>query len=433
MSGATALAGVGTGPRLLAGLGNGQRLDLAAHLEVHGPVTSLRTRRRAEHPLIEAIAEAGVRGRGGAGFPTASKLRAVKAAGRRPVVVINGSEGEPLSQKDTLLLLRTPHLVLDGAAAVAEALGAKEVVVYLHRGREAVERSVQAAIRERDDASLFTLVAGPARYVAGESSAVANFLSGGPAIPTTTPPRVSERGVGGRPTMLSNAETYAHIGLVARHGPEWFRTVGTASEPGTLLLTITGAVQAPGVVEVPFGTLISTALELAGGVSDASVGYLLGGYAGTWMRPEIANDLALASMVMRERRAGIGVGLIAVLPQAACVLAETANIMRWLANESARQCGPCLNGLPAIAEATEALATGRVDEFVLGKLERWARMVEGRGSCHHPGGAVQTLRSALDTFADHTNQHLMSGPCSQAHRTWLAIPAVPTGPDADFR
>jgi NADH:ubiquinone oxidoreductase subunit F (NADH-binding) len=427
-------SGVGSGPRLLAGLGEGARLDLSRHLALHGALPVRRSKRRHEHPLFAALDQAGLRGRGGGGYPSGTKMRAVKAGGRRPVVVVNASEGEPLSQKDALLLLRAPHLVLDGAMAVAEALEAKEVVIYLHRGREAIERSVHAAVDERSGDVRFTVIAGPARYVAGEASAAVSYISGGPAIPVTTPPRVSGRGVNGRPTMLSNAETYAHIGLIARHGPEWFRSVGTASEPGTLLLTVTGAVARPGVLEVPFGTTIGAAVNLAGGADPGTPAVLLGGYAGTWLRPEVAWGMSLSTVMLREQHASLGVGLIAILPTNSCVLTENARILRWLADESARQCGPCLNGLPTIAGVLEALAWGRTDDMVLGRLERLGGMVEGRGSCHHPGGAVGTYRSVLASFRDHVNEHLLTGPCEYAlTSSALTIPAAPIGSDAEFK
>lgn len=430
----SAPGGVEAGPRLLAGLAGGARLDLAGHLAVHGSLPTFRARRRSEPPLIGMLEAAGVRGRGGAGFPAASKMRAVLAGGRKPVVVVNASEGEPMSQKDTVLLLRSPHLIIDGAVLAAEALDAKEVVVYLHRGRPGVERSVTTAVAERRDPVRVTVVAGPARYVAGESSAVANFLSGGPAVPVTTPPRISERGVSGRPTYLSNAETFAHIALVGRHGPDWYRSVGTASEPGTLLLTVSGAVQRPGVIEVPFGTTIGEALSMAGGPTGPSNGLLMGGYAGTWLRPEAVQDVPLMTLRLKEIGAGLGVGLLALLPDTSCVITESARIVRWLADESAQQCGPCLNGLPAIAGAIESLAAGRADDLVIGRIERWLRMVNGRGSCHHPGGLVMTVNSLFKAYRDHVDHHLIHGPCANVGTsTALPVPEAPYGPDVEFQ
>ena len=141
--------------------------------------------------------------------------------------------------------------------------------------------------------------------------------------------------------MLSNSETYAHIGLIARHGPEWFRSLGTAWEPGTLLLTVTGAVARPGVLEVPFGTTIGAAVNLAGGADPGTPAVLLCGYAGTWLCPGVVWEMSLSTVMLRGQHASLGVGLIAILPTNFCVLTENARILHWLADESARQCGPC--------------------------------------------------------------------------------------------
>lgn len=243
-------------PQLTTGFDLVERLDLAMHLKVHGPLEPMTGERLAE--LAEAIS---LRGRGGAGFPFGKKLRAVAKAsirrGVRPVVVINGSEGEPACRKDTVLLNRAPHLILDGALLAAEALGARTLVVAVTRN--STEISVRNALAERGLSDRrgqhlrARVVRTPERMVSGEASAVIRAVNGGPALPPGRRERAAESGVGGAPTLLSNAETYAQLAVAARIGSRRYGHTGLPDEPGTVLLTVSGAVARPMVVEVPTG------------------------------------------------------------------------------------------------------------------------------------------------------------------------------------
>jgi NADH:ubiquinone oxidoreductase subunit F (NADH-binding) len=417
---------VGWPPRLLAGARpGGPALSLDEHHDVHGPRPELRRRTDAE-ALIRLVAEVGLRGRGGAGYPLASKLAAV-AGRRRGVVVVNGAESEPASRKDATLLACTPHLVLDGAMLAAQAVRAREVVVWLHRDPTGPPSPVEYAIEERamagEDPVFVRAEYGPARYVSGQSSAAVNYLSGGPALPTMSPPHAADRGVGGHPTVVSNVETLAQLGLLARHGADWFGSVGTPDEPGTLLVTVTGAVRRGSVLEVPFGTPLGHLLRSADLVERPQA-VLIGGYAGSWLPWPSAAGLPLTVRDLRAAGAGLGVGLVAVLPAGRCGLAETAHLTTWLAGENAGQCGPCVNGLPAIAGAMRALATGTHDLETVPRLYRWTSMVTGRGLCHHPDGVAGLVRSALRVFKPEIAGHL-AGWCSGTHHQPL-LPVAAT-------
>jgi NADH:ubiquinone oxidoreductase subunit F (NADH-binding) len=347
----------------------------------------------------------------------AAKLAAV--AGRRAgLVVANGAESEPASRKDAVLLAGAPHLVLDGAATAAELVGADEVVVWLHDDPlmpvtttpSALEEAIAERSRRGVDGVLFSVRYGPARYVAGESSAVVRQLSGGPAVPTRTPPHATERGVFGRPTLLSNVETLAQLALLARGGPAWFGSVGTPDEAGTVLVTLTGAVGRPTVAEVPFGTTIGGVLDVAG-LTAQPAAVLVGGYAGTWLPWTRAAGLQLTSRTLRAAGASLGVGLLGVLPRHRCGLAETARLVEWLAGETAGQCGPCVNGLPSMAGAFRSLADGEAAPGTVERLHRWSAMVTGRGLCHHPDGVAHLVRSALRVFEPEVRLHLDRAPC----------------------
>jgi NADH:ubiquinone oxidoreductase subunit F (NADH-binding) len=402
-------------PRLLRGLHrDGRPVSLAEHLTLHGPLPGPPRHRGPDHGLIDLVGRAGLCGRGGAGFPTARKLASV-AAGRRPIVVANGAEGEPLSAKDRALLTQTPHLVLDGAALAARAVGATEVIVAT--GTKSA-RSVTAAVAERAARHLdqihATVVIVPDRFVAGEETALVSFLGEGPGLPTLTPPRPFERGVRGRPTLVQNVESLAHLALIARHGAEWFRAIGPPGEPGSTLLTVQGAVRHPGVYEVARGSRLSEVLAAAGGPATALQAFLIGGYAGAWLPARAVWDVPLCDGALRSQGGILGAGIVLAFPAEACGITETARIAAYLAKESAGQCGPCVHGLSAISAALADLARGRAPNDVVERLQDWAWQVTGRGACHHPDGAARMATSALAAFAADVATHGRHNPCAGA-------------------
>jgi len=358
--------------------------------------------------IIDVVDGSGLRGRGGAGFPTALKMHAVREAGGRAIVVANGAEGETVAAKDKTLLAYVPHLVLDGATVAARAVRARDAIVAVPSSLLTV---VEQAIAELDDGRVrLKVVAVPDTFVAGEETALVSFLNGGPAVPTFTPPRPFERGVRGLPTLVQNVETLAHLALIARHGARWFRSAGTDDQPGTTLVTVSGSVRRPGVAEIPIGYPLDLLLRDVGGVRGEASAFLIGGYFGTWVAAGALDDIVLADVELQRHGASLGARAIVVLPQGACGVRETARIARYLANESARQCGPCLNGLDAVASDLEQLVLPRrsVDGS---RLERRLAMIAGRGACRHPDGAVRLVASALRVFASDVERHLSGRRC----------------------
>ena len=390
-------------PRLLpAGFAAGPA-SLADHLARYGPaqLAGLTGPRRAA--LIEEVERSGLTGRGGAAFPTARKLAAV-AAGRDPVVVANGTEGEPASAKDKILLARSPHLVLDGAALAAGLVGARQAVIVVHHAvREIIDEAVAERRRAGADRIRIRVMTAADRFVAGEASAVVHWIERGIPTPTATPPRLSARGLGGRPTLVQNVETLAHLALIGRFGASWFRSAGTIDEPGTMLVTVLGAVRQPCVQEIAIGTPVGTVLDMAGGSSAPLQALLIGGYFGRWADAAPAVTAPFSTAGLAPLGASVGAGLIAALPASACGLAETARVTRYLADQSAGQCGPCLFGLDAVAGEVQRLAEGRTSDPA--RLHCWLGQVNGRGACSHPDGAVRLISSALTVFADELDQH----------------------------
>jgi NADH:ubiquinone oxidoreductase subunit F (NADH-binding) len=356
--------------------------------------------------MVRVIEASGLTGRGGAGFPSATKLRSV-SRGRRTVVVANGTEGEPASAKDKVLMIRNPHLVLDGLEAAAELVGARRSYVAVASDSYAAIAALEAAAAERAGRAP-EIVRVPDRFVAGEESAVVHWLNDGRATPTGRRP--FERGVDGRPTLVQNVETLAHVALIVRYGAAWFRTAGTANEPGTALATVLGAVRAPGVIELELGATFGEAFDRCGGLSERIQAVLVGGYFGSWIAPDL--DTALSDEALRPRGASLGARTIVALPHAVCGLAETARVTRYMAGESAGQCGPCVFGLAALADGFESIAEcrGSVDD-ALDRIPRLHAQIARRGACAHPDGTLGLVMSALDVFSPEIEVH-RSGRCT---------------------
>jgi NADH:ubiquinone oxidoreductase subunit F (NADH-binding) len=423
-------------PRLTIGWAAARRPSrLAEHHDRYGPLPAGGRGHRGR--LADAVTAAGLTGRGGAGFPTGIKLRSVASGHGRAVVVANGMESEPASRKDQALLARAPHLVLDGAVLAARAVGADTVHVCLDREQTGQAGLVWAAIEERQLASLdpvrLLVHELPRRYVSSEGSALVSWLNGGDARPTAAPPRPSERGVGRRPTLVDNVETLAHIALIARYGPDWFREAGDPGAPGTLLVTVAGAAAGPGVYEIEGGTRVGDVLAMSGAAADT---LLIGGYFGTWHSVPSVAGLPLTAAGLRAAGGSPGAGVVYALPGGCCGLAATARILRYLAEQGAQQCGPCRFGLPAIADDFAQLAAARPQRDLLARLDRRLGVIPGRGACRHPDGAVRMAASALTAFAGDVRAHAAGHACPAARQRGpqadgLAVPRL--GPDAGWR
>ncbi|OIK02228.1 NADH-quinone oxidoreductase subunit NuoF family protein [Streptomyces monashensis] len=407
--------------RLTAGLDRHPHLDLAAHTRVHSPLPD------PDRDALLGLAEAlDLCGRGGAGFPFARKAQAVLATADRTgtplVVVVNGAEGEPASAKDKTLLGRTPHLVLDGACLAAAAFGAEEIVIGVAAGSPG-EIAVPAALAERQLPCPARTVCLPERFISGESGALIRGINGLPVVPAPLKARAADGGPGGvrrRPTLLANAESWAQLAVAARLGPDAYAALGTASEPGTVLLTVNRPVAEPLVVEVPTGTPLGPVLDACG--LQPGAGVLVGGYHGAWLRPWDAVDAPLSRAGLADLGGTLGAGAIVALPDDTCPLGETARIAAWLATESAGQCGPCRRGLPEAAEAMGVLAAGAAEPAVLEDARRALGAAQGGGACSHPDGTARFLLTALEVFSEDLDAHLSGAGCGRPVRGVLPLP-----------
>jgi NADH:ubiquinone oxidoreductase subunit F (NADH-binding) len=210
---------------------------------------------------------------------------------------------------------------------------------------------------------------------------------------------------------VANVETLAHVALIARHGGDWFRRLGTVEDPGSALVTVTGAVRHPGVYEIALGSGLGTLLASAGGEAEPVRAFLLGGYAGAWIDAAEAARVRLGRRELAALGGRLGAGVVVALPHSACPVAETTRVAGWLADQSAGQCGPCVNGLAAIADELADVCDGSAGPDARQRLQRWCALATGRGACAHPDGTAAFVASALRVFAVEILDHMRHGPC----------------------
>ncbi|MFF3457357.1 NADH-ubiquinone oxidoreductase-F iron-sulfur binding region domain-containing protein [Streptomyces sp. NPDC002730] len=370
--------------------------------------------------LLAHIAAAGLRGRGGAGFPVAVKLRTVRDAGGAPVVVANGEEGEPGSVKDRWLLRARPHLVLDGLARAAAITGAVRGFIYLSDPYAGAR--VRHALAERPPRLPVEVIETGHTYVAGEETAVVRRINGGPAMPTAKPPRPFERGVGDEPTLVSNVETLARIALIAGR-PELRRRIARAT-----LLTLSGSHGTPLLTEVPYGSTLA-ALAAAQGTPDAT-GALMGGLFGGLIGAG-SLGLPLDPGALTAAGTALGCGAIRFLAPGECPVAVAADAVDHLAAESSRQCGVCVSGTAAISDTLHRLTAGTAGPDSVERLLRWSSGLPGRGACGLLDAAAGTAGSLLLAFPEPVRAHLGTpcpacdaSPPSGGHRLSVPVPDV---------
>jgi NADH:ubiquinone oxidoreductase subunit F (NADH-binding) len=390
------------GPRLLAGIAAGPGL-----FEHRATWPAPRTFDTAQ--LLATLEAVPVHGRGGAGFPFARKLRTAVISGKRRSVVVNAAEGEPASAKDSVLLVAAPHLVLDGAEAVARALGAPGIHVVVGHDRPSVRVALDDALAEREHAGLPVEVhTTRSSFIGGQESAVLELLEGRNNLPVTSwaPPSVA--GLGGRPTLVSNAETFAQVAAVLVLGPAGYAELGTPAEPGTTLLTVAGDGPYGAVIEAPYGVGLGEVLQFCG--YDPASAVLLGGYHGSWVPVGAASPLSISREQLTGRGLSLGAGVVLPLDARTCPVVVTAGVTGYLAGVAARRCGPCVQGLPALAEAVGALADG-AGRAATRRIEDLTALIPGRGACANPDGTSRLVASMLRAFPAEVRTHEL-GSCS---------------------
>lgn len=409
-----------TGARVLAAGGPG----LDAYRDGGGYQGLDQVRSRGGDWLREEISASGLRGRGGAAFPLATKWEAALAGSPPRYVVVNGAEDEPGSLKDRFLLATRPHLVVEGALCSAVALGAGRIVCYVNE--EAVQplEAVAAALAEVEAAGVageieLSLVAAPAAYVAGEDSCALEFIEKGEAKPKprAKPPYPAEHGIDGHPTVVSNVETLAHVALVARHGAGWFKEVGTRGYPGTLLVTLPASCARPGVFEVDGGTSLAEVLDRCGGgpAGVAFRGAQVGGPAAGWLKAAHF-DVLLDPEAMAVRGSMLGCAAVRLLPEDRCAVDAVAEVERFFATESCGKCPLCRGETQFFDRVLSGLRDGKgIKAAHLDKAMELAGMAAAGTDCALARFPAAPLRSARELFPEDFAAHLEGGDCGRTH------------------
>jgi NADH:ubiquinone oxidoreductase subunit F (NADH-binding) len=374
--------------------------------------------------IISELEQAGLRGRGGAAFPTARKWAlAAAAAGPRKCVVANGGEHEPGSRKDRWLIEHRPHAVIEGLLLCGLATGAGEGWLYLIEDMAAALASAERAIGELRKAGLLgpdilgstfsfdvKVHRAPTTYVAGEETAALNAIEGKPAKPRKKPPFPGEAGLFGVPTTVNNVETLAHVPWLLRHGAAAYAAIGTAQSKGTLLFTLGDEVRKPGVYELPFGSSYRQLIEQCGGglKSGLPVRAVLPAMSCSFLSAEHL-DAPIAYETLRELGTSPGCGGVRVVDTATDVVALTLDIARFFMKEQCGQCPPCRMETNQFVHILQGMQAGS-EKGYREKLHKMADFARKKGLCSLIEMAAAPVLSAANLFAEDFARAAGAGP-----------------------
>ncbi len=373
--------------------------------------------------IIDVITASGLRGRGGAGFPTGQKW-SFAAAEAEPTkyVVANGGEDEPGSQKDRVVLENYPHKVLEGVMLAAYAIGAQEAVLYINSQYTDAQARMEQAIREATDAGFLgeggipvkvRIHPAPQEYVAGEDSAALEVIEGKKPLPRQKPPFPTTGGLYGKPTVVNNVETFAYVPAIVRKGPEWFRSQGTADNPGTMLFTLPASVRMPGVVELPVGTPLRELIEEHGGGLASGKGVkavLPGGPSSGFIRGDDL-DVPMDRGPLMERGSALGCGVLRIVEEGECIVEYVDEIAKFFARESCGQCPACQMETNALAKITDQVEKGNGTQALLEQVPKLGAFAKGKGFCSLISMPIPPLTSAIKLFPEDFTYHLEHHAC----------------------
>ncbi|MFP3550652.1 NADH-ubiquinone oxidoreductase-F iron-sulfur binding region domain-containing protein [Paraburkholderia sp. SIMBA_049] len=366
--------------------------------------------------VITEIADADLRGMGGAGFPTHRKWAPVAAApDGDKYIICNGNEDEPGTFKDRFLLEHTPHQVIEGALIAAVATRANHVVLYVNPHqpealavtREAVQQwrahRLFAAIEQRLGGLLsLGVVPSSGLYIGGEETAVIASVEGGFPFPRRKPPFPAEQGVHGAPTIVNNTETLAHVPGILRHGAQWYRNLGEGDAAGTKLYSLSGDVLRPGLYELPMGTRLETLIFVHGGgmLQDKEFKAVFTGGPSNTLLTRRDLDVALDFDSVRQRQSRLGTGAMIVVSEGTSIVRKVAEYVSFFAQGSCGQCPPCKGGTFQLMRLLNRLDTGRGVRADLDALENLCRILPGSGRCGLIDGAVTVVESSINQFRE---------------------------------
>jgi NADH-quinone oxidoreductase subunit F len=380
--------------------------------------------------VIHEVAEAGLRGRGGAGFPTGKKWSFTRDCSEQPrYVVLNGGEDEPGSKKDRLLLEKVPHLVIEGVILAAYGIGAGKSYIYINRQYEAALDSVREALSEAKAAGYWgervlgsdfsleiAITEAPPNYVAGEDTAALEVIEGKPPLPRQKPPFPATVGLFGKPTTVNNVETLANIPPIIDKGAAWYRSFGTAESPGTMIFSLGDEVLRPGIYELPFGTPLRFLIEECGGglKSGRKIKAILPGGPSSAFLPADKIDVALDHNSVREAGSSIGCGVVRIFGEGECVVEETLRIAEFFARESCGQCPSCRMETNMLATMLRKVQQGQGGAAIMDQFAKVIAFNKGKGFCNLINMPGPPIESAVRLFPGDFDAHLSRGRCASS-------------------
>lgn len=377
--------------------------------------------------VIKLVTDAGLRGRGGAGFPTGKKWAFTREAQGEPrYLVMNGGEDEPGSKKDRLLLENLPHLVIEGVILAAYAIGATEAYLYINANYQAATRSITDALAEAKFSGYWghdllgsgfdldiELVAAPHNYVAGEDTAVLEVIEGRKPLPRQKPPFPVTVGLFGKPTSVNNVETLANVAPILLRGPQWYREFGTPESPGTMIFSLNDDVERPGVYELPFGTPLRYLIEnCGGGMKDGKKikAIMPAAPSSAYLSPDKL-DTPLEPNDMRAAGSGLGCGVVGLVAEGTCIVEEVLRIADFFTAESCGQCPACRMETNTLSMLLKKVQQGQGGQAILEQFGKVLAFNKGKGFCNLIAMPGPPIESALKLFPGDFQAHLSTGRC----------------------
>ena len=376
-----------------------------------------RARSLSADEIVALVERSGLRGRGGAGFPLAQKMRATRTAATvagEAYVVANAYDADPGSPLSRTLLERSADLVLDGIEIAASVVGAKEAYLYLHPEARTARTAAEKALADRTKgpagSARISLAFGPGGFMGGEESALLAVLENKRAMARQRPPWPAEQGIRLRPTLVSSAETLAALPLIVRDGPESFRVAGTASSRGTKLVSVTGSVASPGVYEVAFGTSLGDVVQIAGGATSAIKGIHVGGPTGGILGAT-RTTVRLDYEELKSAGTHLGSAQVRVIPQGTCIVNEAARLFAYLSAENCAICVPCRVGTKRVGGILEGIYSGLGRDDDLPWLTELADHLHEFSLCGFGITSASIIRTTMSEFPDDYRAHIVERRC----------------------
>ncbi len=377
--------------------------------------------------VIKIVSDAGLRGRGGAGFPTGKKWAFARECPEQPhYLVLNGGEDEPGSRKDRMLMEHLPHLVIEGVILSAYAIGAQKAYLYINANYEAAIKSITDALAEAKSAGYWgdnvvgsnfnldiELTPAPHNYVAGEDTAALEVIEGKKPWPRQKPPFPVTVGLFGKPTSVNNVETLANVTPIILRGAQWYRKFGTPDSPGTMIFSLNDDVKRPGIYELPFGTPLRYLIEECGGgiKGGKKTKAIMPAAPSSAFLPPDKIDTPLDPNSMREAGSALGCGVVRLFSEGTCMVEEILKISEFFTVESCGQCPACRMETNTLTALLKKVQQGQGGAPILEQFSKVLAFNKGKGFCNLIAMPGPPIESALKLFPADFEAHLATGKC----------------------